>query len=222
MHCGLLKLNMRKIITAFKKTLGYQPGDELNSDMSSSFKGNPAFQGGEDVIEVLFVIALLTVGGFLRLYNLSGSPSSLNWDEASLGYNAYSILKTTKDEYGKTLPFYTRSFDDYKSAVPIYLMIPSIKIFGLNEFGVRFPSAFLGTISILIVYLLVKTYFKSSVAATFSGFLFAIEPWSVHFSRVYHEANIANFFLLLGILFYLYSRKINILLVISLLLLIIS
>ncbi len=39
-----------KIITAFKKTPSFQDGDELNSDMPSSFGGNPALQSGEDVI----------------------------------------------------------------------------------------------------------------------------------------------------------------------------
>lgn len=38
-------------ITAFKKTPDLQSGDELNADVSSSFRGNPAFQSGEDVIK---------------------------------------------------------------------------------------------------------------------------------------------------------------------------
>ncbi len=37
-------------ITAFKKTHDFQSGDELNADMSSSFRENSAFQSGEDVI----------------------------------------------------------------------------------------------------------------------------------------------------------------------------
>ncbi len=101
---------------------------------------------------IIVLVLILVLGGFLRLINLSGSPPSLNWDEASLGYNAYSISSTLKDEYGKFLPLYTRSFDDYRSAIPVYLMIPSIKVFGLNEQGVRFPSAAIGTINILIIF----------------------------------------------------------------------
>lgn len=38
------------LITAFKKTAGKPPADELNADMSSSFRGIPR-RGGEDVIE---------------------------------------------------------------------------------------------------------------------------------------------------------------------------
>ena len=161
----------------------------------------------------LILILIVFLGGFLRIFNLSNSPPSLNWDETALGYNAYSISETLRDEYGKVLPIFTRSFDDYKSAIPVYLLLPSIKIFGLNEFGVRFPSAFLGVVSIVLVFLITKSLFKDSKAALASSFVFAIEPWSVHFSRVLHEANIALFFLLLGFLFFLYSLKKSILLI---------
>ncbi len=40
----------KPVITDFKKTTGVKPVDELNSDMSSSFRGNPARKSGEDVI----------------------------------------------------------------------------------------------------------------------------------------------------------------------------
>ena len=154
---------------------------------------------------ILALIVLL--GGFLRIYNLSRSPPSLNWDEVAWGYNAYSISETLKDEYGKVLPIFTRSFDEYKSTLPLYLMIPSIKVFGLNEFGVRFPSALMGTLTIVLVFLLARQIFKDERIALISSFVFAIEPWAVHLSRVYCDANEALFFLLLGLLLFLYSKK---------------
>lgn len=48
---GLHEVLSFPFITAFKKTPSFQLGDELNADMSSSFRGgNPALQSGEDVI----------------------------------------------------------------------------------------------------------------------------------------------------------------------------
>ncbi len=48
-----------RFITAFKKTPDFHSGDELTTlsvgyspDMSSSFKGNTAFQSGEDIIKI--------------------------------------------------------------------------------------------------------------------------------------------------------------------------
>ncbi len=49
------------------------------------------------------LILILLVAAILRLYKLGVVPGSMNADEAAIGYNAYSILKTGKDEYGKKL-----------------------------------------------------------------------------------------------------------------------
>ena len=118
-------------------------------------------------ITLFILISIIFLGGFLRIYNLLGSPPSLNWDEAAWGYNAYSISETLRDEYDKVLPVFTRSFDEYKPTLPLYLMIPSIKVFGLNELGVRFPSALMGTLTIVLIFLLVKQIFKDERIAWF-------------------------------------------------------
>ena len=153
------------------------------------------------------LFAILLIGGFLRFFNIANSPPSLNWDEAALGYNAYSILHTAKDEYGVTLPLITRSFDDYKSMLPAYAMVISVAVFGLNETSVRLPSAFFSTLSILLIYHLAKKLLKSPEAALLASFFFAIEPWALHLGRVYHEATFALFFYLASIYLFLESRK---------------
>ena len=48
----------KAFITAFEKTLSFQPGDESNDDMSSSFRGNPALQSGEDVIRKMLPLII--------------------------------------------------------------------------------------------------------------------------------------------------------------------
>lgn len=156
---------------------------------------------------VLFLIFLL--GVFLRFFMLGQNPPSLNWDEVSTGYNVYSILKTGKDEYGNFLPLSIRSFDDYKPALYTYLTVPSVAAFGLTGFAVRFPSAFLGSFSVLIVYFLTKEiligkkYHNATIeqVSLVSSFFFAISPWSLQFSRAAYEGNIGLFFLLGGVLF---------------------
>jgi len=151
----------------------------------------------------------------LRIYRLSSSPPTLNWDEAAWGYNAYSLMKTGKDEYGVRLPVFTRSFDEYKPALPSYLMIPFISYFGLTENAVRLPSSILGSINIILLYFLVLTLFKNTRYALLSAFLYAVEPWAVHMARVYHDANIALFFLLMGLLLYISAKKRSYLIVFS-------
>lgn len=153
--------------------------------------------------ELLLIIFLLILAFSLRVYKLGVIPPSPDWDEAALGYNAYSILKTGKDEYGKFLPLVFRSFDDYKPPVYIYLTIPSVAVFGLNTFAVRFPSVVLGTLTVVITYLLVRRLFKNKNLAFLSALLLAISPWHLQFSRVAFETNAALFFNVAGVWLFL-------------------
>jgi 4-amino-4-deoxy-L-arabinose transferase-like glycosyltransferase len=154
-----------------------------------------------------FILALIfLLGLFLRSYNLNISPPSLNWDEAAWGYNSYSILKTGRDEYGKFLPIFTRSFDEYKPTFPMYAMLPTIYLFGLNEFGIRLPSAIIGSLLIVLIALITLKLFGSALTSLFAAYFLGIEPWAVHMSRVYYDANEALFFLMLGIYLLLISK----------------
>lgn len=138
----------------------------------------------------------------MRFYQLGNIPNSLNWDEVSWGYSAYSILQTGKDEHGNILPLSFKAFGDYKQPLYIYASVPGIALFGFNEFSTRLPSAFFGTLTILFVYLFTFELFRkekyAKTVALFSMLFFAISPWSIQFSRVAYEANVGLFFIILG------------------------
>lgn len=168
---------------------------------------------------VFLIIILLAI--FLRFNQLSSNPPSLDWDEASLGYNAYSILKTGADEYGNWLPLSFRSFDDYKPPVYVYLTVPFVAIFGLNELAVRLPSAITGILAVVLMYFLVKEFlqkwdkkYQEAVALT-SAFFLAISPWHLQFSRAAFEGNIGLFFLILGLLLFFRGLRDDRLLILS-------
>lgn len=145
----------------------------------------------------LFLITIL-IAFILRFYELGKNPPSLDWDETAHGYNAYSILKTGRDEYGYKLPLYFRSFDDYKPPLYTYLVVPSVAIFGLNDFAVRFPSAALGVLAVVFTYLMVYELFAKKEIALFASFFLAISPWHLQFSRVAFETNSATFWSVFG------------------------
>lgn len=48
---------------------------------------------------IIFIFAIV-IGAFFRFHQLGKTPVGFYVDEASMGYNAFSILKTGKDEYG--------------------------------------------------------------------------------------------------------------------------
>jgi 4-amino-4-deoxy-L-arabinose transferase-like glycosyltransferase len=167
------------------------------------------------MIKKIILISILVLGFTLRFYNLTNYPA-LNADEAALGYNAYSLLETGKDEHGNSWPLHFQSFNDYKPGLYVYLILPFIKFTGLNEFAVRLPGAFLGSLSILVIYFLAKEIKKYSSEFSawnlelIAALLLAINPWHIHFSRGAWEANVATFFILCGVLFFIKStQKIN-------------
>ena len=155
------------------------------------------------------LIAVIAIATFLRLWNLGTVPLSPDWDEAALGYNAYSIIQTGRDEYGKFFPVVLRSFEDYKPALYTYLTIPFVEVFGLNTFSVRLPSALFGIFSVYLIYLLVKELFRRDDLAFISAFLLSISPWHIQFSRVAFESNVGLAFNMLTVLFFIKSFKKN-------------
>lgn len=153
------------------------------------------------------LIVILLTAFLLRITYAASVPPSLNWDEASLGYNAYSILKTGKDEWGRVIPISFEAFGDYKLLGYIYTLVPFIAVFGLTDMAVRLPSMIFGSLSIVLLYLLVLELTKDKKWAILSALLLMISPWHFFLSRVALEANLALSFFLAGL--YLLIKGIN-------------
>ena len=156
------------------------------------------------------LIIVLFLGAFLRFWGLSQAPVSLNWDEVSHGYNAYSVLKTAKDEWGTFLPSIFPGFGDYKLPGYIYFSVLPISVFGLNAFAVRFVSATSGVLAILGIYLLtnaifsllkLKNQFHSFNAGHVSALILSLLPWHIFLSRPALEANLALTLTIFGLYF---------------------
>lgn len=149
----------------------------------------------------IVLLLTITLAFFLRLYKVTEVPPSLNWDEVSIGYNAYSILKTGKDEWGQFLPIHFKAYGEYKLPAQIYLSIPGIAIFGLNELGVRITPVVYGTLTVLIMFFLGRALFKSDLVGLVSAFLLAISPWHIHLTRASFESSQAVLWVTMGIWF---------------------
>ncbi|MFZ5845558.1 MAG: glycosyl transferase, partial [Patescibacteria group bacterium] len=101
-------------------------------------------------LQLIILTLILIIAATLRLYRLSVIPPGVNRDEASIGYTAYSLLKTGRDEYGRFLPLSFQSFGDWKLPLYIYTTTLFVKIFGLSELAVRLPSAIAGILTVLL------------------------------------------------------------------------
>ncbi|OGE09084.1 hypothetical protein A3I53_01225 [Candidatus Curtissbacteria bacterium RIFCSPLOWO2_02_FULL_40_13b] len=152
---------------------------------------------------------ILVLAFILRFYKLGAVPLSMDWDENSNAYNAYSIFKTGRDEYGDFLPITNRSFDDYKPPLYMYLNIPAVAVFGLTPFAARLPSAVFGFLTVPVLYFLAKKLFENSKLKfdipTVAMLMLAISPWHLQFSRVGFEATVGLFFAVAAITAFLYG-----------------
>ncbi|OGK35226.1 hypothetical protein A3F60_03700 [Candidatus Roizmanbacteria bacterium RIFCSPHIGHO2_12_FULL_39_8] len=157
----------------------------------------------------IILVTILLLSFFIRAWQLDKNPAGFFCDEASIGYNAYSIFKTGKDEWGVTFPLFFKAFGEYKNPVFIYSSIPSIALFGLNEFSLRLTSVLYGTLTILVLYLWLRKLFDENTAVWGSFFL-AISPWHIHFSRVGFELISSVFWVSLSF-YLLYKSFANIL-----------
>lgn len=145
---------------------------------------------------IFFLIfgAIILLGFLLRVVYLDKYPPAVSWDEVSHGYNAYSILTTGADEWGKKFPIFNfRAYGDYPLTLNLYTTIPSIAAFGLNEFSIRFPHAILGVLTVIATYFLGMGVTKRKSVSLLAALLVAIEPWTFFTSRIVLQQNLSVF-----------------------------
>ena len=83
----------------------------------------------------------------------------------------------------------------------------SIKIFGNNEFAVRFPSAILGVGAIILIYFIGKRLFKSKLVGFASALVVGTSVWYLIRTRSGDLNSIFIFFYLLTVFFSLKSKN---------------
>jgi len=150
----------------------------------------------------IVVTTAIVVVIFLRFWNLGNVPIGLNIDEASYGWDAYSLLKSGHDQWGIPWPLHLKSFGDYKPAALSYTMIPFIKFLGLNTFSTRLPSALAGLGILVMLYLILDLIRRHPLQNLFLTIVFALSPWSYGISRLFYEPNIALLLFLIGWYFF--------------------
>ncbi len=162
----------------------------------------------------IILFGIIIFAALLRISFLDQFPPALYSDEVNQAYNAYSILKTGHDEHGQLLPISFRSFGDWKPPIQTYLMVPTIAFFGLTPYGVRLPSALLGTATVALIYFLVLELFQNTknkkqnyTIALLSTLFLSISPWHIHQSRAAMLITVELFFLTAAVLTFLKALK---------------
>ena len=146
-------------------------------------------------IQKLILVIIVVLAAMFRFGELGDISTGIHADESSQAYNAYSLLKTGKDMYGKAFPILFRANGSYQPPVYTYLTIIPVALFGNTIFSAKFISAFSGTLLVLLSFILVFFYGvgdkrERTKQGLFVSLVLAISPWSVHFSRLAVEGNL--------------------------------
>lgn len=155
----------------------------------------------------VFLFFIFMIGAFVRLFAIGKFPNALNVDEASSGYDAFSLMKWGIDRGGNSYPVYLYAWGSGQSVLYSYLMIPIIAVTGLTEYGIRLPMAITGVISLYVFYYLIKNIFDNKKYGIIATAFFAICPWHIMKSRWGMECNIFPDLILLASLLLVLGLK---------------
>jgi 4-amino-4-deoxy-L-arabinose transferase-like glycosyltransferase len=165
-----------------------------------------------DKLFLKIFLLIVLVAAVLRISNLGEIPVSLYWDEAAMLTDAKVVSATGQDMHGN--PWYQLmypSYGDYKLPVYIWFASLSVKLFGVSASALRLPSALAGIGTIISAGYIARLLFKNSkkvdpkLLQLLTMTVIAFSPWSLLFSRTAFEGHLAQFFVSLSILFFLWT-----------------
>ena len=151
--------------------------DDYCTDNSVERDGKPG-----SAVRVLF-IAVLLLAALVRLYDLNNCPPGLQIDEASISVTAHILATTGRDEKGATWPLYPQSTWNPKHPVYLYPQALAVRVFGMNAFSARLPSALFGLLCVAATFFLALELAGRGWVALAAMLLVAVSPWHVHLSR---------------------------------------
>ncbi len=152
-------------------------------------------------------LTILLVGVVFRIYRFGIAPGNgaMHKDEAYAAYEAWSILNYGMDSHGYHFPVYLSAWDSGMNAMESYLMIPFIKLWGLNNVTARLPQVIVAIVSLPAFYLFVRRLINKK-AAYISMAVLSVVPWHIMMARWGLESNLFPSFFLFGLVCLLYSE----------------
>lgn len=148
---------------------------------------------------IFWAIALVAI--LVRVILFVYVPAGLNVDEASMLYDAYSLLHYGIDRNGHSYPIYLEAWGSGQSALLAYLTIPFIAIFGMNVFSARIVMLLFSIGGIFAFYNLIKLITKNKFASLIGMAVFSLVPYTIMISRWGLDCNLFPYMFLFSIIF---------------------
>ena len=143
--------------------------------------------------EIVFLIIILVIAAFFRLWQLDSIPAGIYPDVAINGNDALDSLKT-----GDFKVFYPEN--NGREGLFIWMVALSFAIFGVSIWSIKIVAAIVGILTVLGLYLLTREIFNKNVALI-SSFFLAVSFWHINFSRIGFRAILLPFILVFAFYF---------------------
>lgn len=150
----------------------------------------------------ILLVGILLLATYLRFYKLSEYMTFLG-DE---GRDAIVIRNMLIDHHFPLIGPPTSVGNIYLGPLYYYMMAISMTIFWLNPVAAAGMNAFLGVMTVVLIYYLGKAWF-GRVAGLVSAYLYAISPVTIIYSRSSWNPNPAPFFALLAVFGFYKAKK---------------
>lgn len=151
-------------------------------------------------LKYLILLIIFFDAFFFRFHNLSGTPFYVYGDEAQVGIEARNFLIKDKEPvFGLGYWAIPRTY--------FYLISLSMRLFGNNLPAVRMLSVLMGSLNIVLFYLLLRQIHPRNYLISLPGTLvMAASAYHIHFSRLgIGQINDSLFITLLFLLFLKYA-----------------
>ena len=99
------------------------------------------------------LIILIGLSIFITFYQFNHVPKNLNFDEVEFTKLSLSLQRKPYVPYSELATGH--------STLYFYVLLGSFKLFGINNFALRFPSALFGILNVIIIYLIFHIVFKT-------------------------------------------------------------
>ncbi|MFA5994246.1 MAG: glycosyltransferase family 39 protein [Parcubacteria group bacterium] len=146
------------------------------------------------IISYSLLFIIITLGFFLRFYNIDNIPPGIYPDEAVNGQDAIQANETGDYQW-----FYPAN--QGREGLFMNLIAFCFKFFGISILTLKLPAIVFGTLTILGTYLLTKELFHKENTALAASFLYATSFWAINFSRISFRANLLPFILVFSFYF---------------------
>lgn len=144
----------------------------------------------------IFLVLLILLSSIVIFYNFPRIPKYLFFDEVEFARLALSLQNHGYIPYSEMATGHTTLY--------FYILLFSMKIFGISTFALRLPSAIFGILSVIIFYKISRFLFENKKyhIPFIVTILFFSLRWYINFARFSFEATFLLFLELSSIFFF--------------------